>query len=210
MNVFLFLNGGGSDNEFYRQHFIVMRKENDIIICADGGYEVATSIDIQPDYVIGDLDSLNEEGIGKNTQLIKYPVEKDYSDFELALERAIELEPVSVIVYGALGGRKDHELINILLLAYAKVPMSFIEERVEIHNVVGLRGINGKKGMTCSLLCFGNCSIRETKGFLYPLNKENMHPSSRGLSNIITANRASIQIDSGNLVVVINCETGTI
>ncbi len=186
-----------------------MRKEKDIIICANGGYEISRSIDIQPHYVIGDLDSLEEEGIGKKTRVIQYPVEKDYSDFELALEKALELKPVRIVVYGALGGRKDHELINILLLAYARVPMSFIEESVEIHNVVGSLRIKGKKGMTCSLLCFGNCFVREIKGFHYPLLKEDMHPSSRGLSNIIISDRATIQVERGNMVVVINSETSS-
>ena len=210
MNVFLFLHGGESDREFYRKHFMIMRKANDIIICADGGYEVARSIDIQPHYVIGDLDSLKQEEIGKKTRIIQYPVEKDYSDFELALEKALELKPVRIIVYGAMGGRKDHELINILLLAYSRVPMSFIEENVEIHNVVGSLSIKGKKGMICSLICFGNCYVREIKGFHYPLYKENMHPSSRGLSNIIMSDRASVHVERGNLVVIINSETGSI
>jgi len=205
MKVYIFLHSGISKRDFYYEHFQRTRKEGDIIICADGGYAVAESLGLRPQYVIGDMDSFDDGKVYKGTEIIKFPDEKDYSDFELAMKKSVEFQPRNITVYGALGGRKDHEITNILVLAFAKAPTVFIEEEVEIFNVIGFLSLIGKKGLTCSLLPFGGSSfVTDMRGFRYILQKEELKPSSRGLSNIITDDEAYIRISKGNLVVIVN------
>ena len=63
-----------------------------IIICADGGASMALRADLRPDFVIGDLDSLDDKTVATlcrhGTSILRYPVDKNETDLELALLQA--------------------------------------------------------------------------------------------------------------------------
>jgi thiamine pyrophosphokinase len=205
MKVFIFLQGKGSEKEYYRGHFKKTYTEGDVVICANGGYDVAKSLAIKPHILIGDMDSLVERDVDTSITKLQYPEEKDYSDFELALKESEKYRPERIFVYGALGGRKDHEIINIGLIAHIKIPVIITEKDVEIYNVVNRITLENQEGAICSLISYGEgCRIRATEGFRYGLKEEVLLPSSRGLSNVITANKASIIIEKGPLLVIVN------
>jgi len=203
MRVFIFLNGGGSRKEYYGEHLKRNRREGDRVFCADGGYELARALGIRPDKVVGDLDSVGPL-VPSGVEVVRYPREKDYSDFELALHQASAEAPERVFVYGALGGRPDHLVTNFVILAHAGIPAVFIEENAECYNVRGELTIDGREGCTASLVAVGGtCAIRSIEGFRFPLEDEDLLPSSRGLSNIITSRRARVRVMRGNLVVIV-------
>ncbi len=205
MNVFIFLSGNPSSGDFYKDHFEAFRHRQDTVVCADGGYRVARQSGIKPDLVIGDLDSLEDERIEEDIEVRRYSTDKDFSDFELALRVAEEMKPERVYVYGALGGRIDHELTNVLLLSSSKYSAVFIEKDVEIYRVIEHLLLKGRKGYFCSLLPLsGPCHVLDMQGFRYTLHDEVLQPSSRGLSNIITADRATISVRSGSLIAVVS------
>lgn len=207
MKAYIFLHGEGSGRVFYRSHFDTTRGADDVVICANGGYETARSLEIEPRIVVGDLDSLHDIEIGSGTAVFKHPAVKDFSDFELALKEALKLRPETIFVYGALGGRKDHEIVNITLLAHTGIPIVFMEEETEIYNVIDELEIVGKRGRVCSLVTFGDgCHISTMEGFHYLLKDEVLLPSSRGLSNIINDNRAYISIKKGTLLVIVTSD----
>jgi thiamine pyrophosphokinase len=209
MNVFIFLNGSKSSSQFYREHFETCRKEQDTVVCADGGYKLAQQCGVKPDLVVGDLDSLGDDEIEKGVEVRAYPRKKDYSDFELAMQSAEETAPEWIYVYGALGGRKDHELTNILLLSSVKQSTVFIEEELEIYGVHEELLLLDRKNCICSLLALGGpCHVKEIRGFAYALKDEVLYPSSRGLSNIITKDEAGISLIHGTLIAVVNREEG--
>jgi len=209
MNVFIFLNGAKSSARFYGNHCNTFRKNRDVVVCADGGYKLAQQSGVKPDLVVGDLDSLQDVGIDKGIEVRRYPRHKDFSDFELAMQSAEELAPERVYVYGALGGRIDHELTNILLLVSTKLPTVFVEEGEEIFGVHEKLVLLDRKNCLCSLLSLGGpCHVKEMQGFEYTLNDEVLYPSSRGLSNIITEDEATISLKSGSLIAVLNTWKG--
>jgi thiamine pyrophosphokinase len=204
MKVFMFLNGGLSDPRFYLEHYTRTRLEGDFIICADGGYEVASRLGITPHLIVGDLDSLGEKELPERVRVLRHPPVKDRSDFEIALAEAKKLRPERITVYGALGGRADHELINLLVLAHAGLPAVFVEQGAEAHNVVGELVLEGKEGWTCSLAAVGGpCRGVQTRGLLYPLRGEMLAPSSRGLSNMVTEESAGILVKKGRLLALL-------
>src|SRR5574344_646454 len=86
------------------------------VICADAGYTLIG--DKKPIAVIGDFDSL--KNIPTDTPVVTYPAEKNETDGQLALDYAKSHGYGFVRIYGALGGRIDHILGNIGLLAYCK------------------------------------------------------------------------------------------
>ncbi|MGM8214424.1 thiamine diphosphokinase [Bacillaceae bacterium W0354] len=73
-----------------------------------------------PNIAIGDFDSVDKETFHRIQQysksVQKFPVEKDATDLELAIQEAIELSPDKVFIFRATGGRLDHEWMNIMLL----------------------------------------------------------------------------------------------
>jgi thiamine pyrophosphokinase len=204
MTVFIFLNSDAGQCGFYGDHYKHTKGKGDRVACANGGYSIARWAGIKPDLVVGDLDSLDREDIEEDIEVVTYPAEKDFSDFELTLKNVEPLRPDRIFVYGALGGRADHELTNILLLVKSPTPMIIIEETTEIYNVRGSLLLEEKKGCVCSLLALcGPCHVEEMRGFRYVLQDEDLAPSSRGLSNVIVEKVASISIGNGSLAVIL-------
>ncbi len=97
-------------------------RPGDRLLCADGGARVALQYDLRPLRVIGDFDSLNDAELQalerRGAQLERHPAHKDETDLELALLYAASTEPDGeIVILGALGGRLDQTVANVMLLA---------------------------------------------------------------------------------------------
>ncbi len=93
------------------------KREDYLIICADGGMRHARHYGILPDIVIGDLDSA-KFSIPESVPKMVYPPEKDETDCALCLDYAISQGCKEVLILGAMGGRLDHEYSVYPLLLY--------------------------------------------------------------------------------------------
>ncbi|UFU00986.1 thiamine diphosphokinase [Radiobacillus kanasensis] len=75
---------------------------------------------ISPNIAIGDFDSVSESEqnriMSHASEYLAYPIEKDETDLELAVEKAVSLQPDSILFFGVTGGRLDHSLANVQLL----------------------------------------------------------------------------------------------
>ena len=93
------------DREEYKK---LIREKDIFFVAADGGALLLESIGFLPDVIIGDLDSLTEaqyQRYGKmGAKIIKYPVEKDETDGELALQYCRERGFNNIIIIGFAGG----------------------------------------------------------------------------------------------------------
>jgi thiamine pyrophosphokinase len=181
----------------------------DLVIAADGGSDHLARWGIAPHIVIGDLDSLGSDAPLDASRVERHPRDKDQTDTELAIDRAIAAGADEVVVVGALGGpRVDHALANTLLLAregrparirLVRGPMSVRLLRAGERLVLG-----GAAGELVSLLAVGGDAegIR-TEGLRYPLRGETLRMgSSRGVSNEIDASGAAVSLGSGALLVI--------
>jgi len=170
----------------------------------------ARKIGVVPDAVIGDFDSF--EGkiplSWKATRFLKYPCEKDKTDLELALDEALDMNPDEILIVGALGGRLDHALANILLLSKGldrRVRIRLISEEVEVFLMKkGEAKIKGRPGELVSVIPFSEkVSGINLEGFSYEMKKgELSFGSTRGISNKLAAREGMISIASGLLLVV--------
>ena len=88
----------------------------DIIICTDGGYDLASEQKIRPNFLLGDLDSITSP-IPEDIPVIRFNPEKDYTDLQLAIEMALEIGASDIEIWGGIGGRLDHTIANIQLLS---------------------------------------------------------------------------------------------
>ncbi len=202
-------NGDLEALDFYRN----LLKDDDLIICVNGGSGHALVLGLKPDLVIGDLDSLKTDDRHKIEQLnpiiIKHPSVKDKSDLELAIDRAVEMQPDQILIIGALGGaRVDHTFINLLLLQIPlqhNIPARIIDQSQEIFLVKDEAFIDGNVGDYLSLfsLTAETSGIFTEGGLKYPLQGESLYfASTLGLSNELTDNQVKIIIKSGLLLVI--------
>jgi len=90
--------------------------QNDYVICADGGKEIAARHGIKPDIIIGDFDSSSAPQ--QTEGVIVVPVEKDDTDTMLCIKHAIAMGCKSITIIGGIGGRLDHTVANIQSLYY--------------------------------------------------------------------------------------------
>lgn len=91
--------------------------EEDLVIAADSGYQNALTMGVQPQILLGDLDSLDQSiKVPKEVEIIQVPAEKDLTDTQLAVSLALERGATELVLIGGLGGRLDHTLSNLAIL----------------------------------------------------------------------------------------------
>ena len=185
----------------------------DLIVAADGGAGWLAVQGFTPHVVVGDLDSiaagllhaLEADGV----TIERHPADKDQSDAELAVARAVASGARRVIVLGALGGeRLDHELSNLLMLtdpAWSSVDLRIVRDDTSVRAVIdgGRLVLDGATGDIVTLLPIGDADGVTTDGLAYPLAGDALRMGqSRGLSNVIASTPASVRLQAGTLLVV--------
>jgi thiamine pyrophosphokinase len=187
----------------------------DRVIAADGGTSLARELGIKPDLIVGDLDSSPAELVAQyereGMEIRRYDHNTKWeTDSELALLAALETQPDTIILLGALGGRLDHALANILLLTHprlAPINVRILDGKQETFlakpGVWNL--IRGNPGDTVTLLPLGADVLGvTTEGLHWPLTSETLPEGhGRGVSNQIDMEGAQVRLDAGRLLVVV-------
>jgi thiamine pyrophosphokinase len=182
------------------------------VIAADGGARLAARLGLQPEIVIGDLDSLDPQErqalVEAGVRLQASPADKDETDLELALRLAVAGGAEQVAVLGALGGRLDMTLANVLLLADdrlagVEVQLWHGEQTAWIIRPPGGE-LPGQAGDSLSLIPLGGPAAGiTTHNLAYPLLDETLSVGpARGVSNVIRAAPASVRLAAGRLLAV--------
>ena len=176
----------------------------DFIVAADAGFRHLSGRNAVA--LVGDLDTLGSAPEG--VMLIRYPIEKNATDGELAIDYLNSLNFKEITIYGAFGGKIEHVLGNLNLLAYAdslgisakiddgKEKAWFSKSRLEIDSL---------PGDEVSIFPFGGCaSVSHSEGLYYPLENLLLKPEkSRGISNRATDEKIVLEIASGAVIVIL-------
>lgn len=188
----------------------------DITIGADSGALFLIRNGTRPDYAVGDFDSVTAEErqeIAENSQFFQScdPVMKNYTDMELAFQKALELQPAEIALVGATGTRFDHTLANVHLLAKAlneRIPCRLIDEHNLIMATDNRLRIAQQDYPYISLLPLSEQVTGITlTGFQYPLTNASLTiGQSLGISNALTAEQGQITVGSGKLLVIASKE----
>ena len=175
-------------------------RKTDLLIGVDGGAKHLG----KPDLIIGDLDSLKK--IPKDAPVIKYPIDKDLTDTELALQFCQKQNIKEIILVGFLGRRLDHMIANIMNLN--KYNFKIIEGNQEIFICRDKVKIVGKKGDLVSLIpLLGDCQEVTTVGLKWRLQGCSLQAgSSRGVSNVMLGKSARVSLKKGCLLVIHTCK----
>lgn len=182
-------------------------REEIYVIAADGGYPFACRACGRPDISVGDFDSLGYIPTG---EVLVFPRQKDDTDLGLAIRQGLAAGCTDFRIFGALGGRLDHTLASLSLLA-SLVSRSGCRAFLfgpgytvtavhagKLHFPPGGRG-------TVSVFSHGGTAVGVTlSGLFYPLS-EAMLPADTalGVSNeFLNETPAYISCREGTLLVV--------
>ena len=192
--------GNGDINDY--EYISSLIRNDDTIICADGGLRHAEAMGLITNVAIGDFDSYKSD---IKVKKFVYPERKDYTDGELAVQYAIDNGYDEIMLLGMTGKRLDHTLTDILLLS--KYENSYlIDDYNEVHIVSSKLVLRDKKGKTLSIIpVLSDLKGITTKGLEYPLHDETLFfGESRGNSNVVTDDTCIIEVRSGMGIVIIN------
>lgn len=173
------------------------------VYCCDGAYRWAKER-LRIDENLGDFDSLSEIPVPAPREV--FPSEKNETDGELALDRAIADGADEIELYGGGGGREDHFLGNLHLLYKAHaagVRAVMITNNARIFVAAGRVELKGCKGKTLSIIPFGaDVHILKSGGLKYPLPDVFHYGSTRGISNVAKSDGAYFVAEEPALVIV--------
>jgi thiamine pyrophosphokinase len=181
------------------------------VVAADSGLEQVHAHGLTAHLLVGDMDSVRaetrEEAVARGTAVERFPTDKDATDLELALAAAKGAGATRMVVVGAGGGRLDHFLANVLLLAAPEWAGIDVHALIGPAHVVVVRDHTTLRGAVDSIVSLlpagGTAHGITTTGLRWPLRNEDLRPgTTRGVSNEMTEPTATVELRAGVLVAV--------
>lgn len=188
-----------------------------LVVAADGGLRHALSLGLEPDVVVGDMDSVRPRDLERVTpdRVERHPRDKDDLDLELALEFARGRGAVTIDVLGAFGSRLDQSFAALLIAArYASlgvdVRLHGAEHEARTLVAGGSVTLVLPIATTVSLLALGQDARVSTSGLRFSLHDAAL-PFGRGLgvSNEVAA-APDDQAPAGHATVTVDAHAGTL
>lgn len=191
------LNGEIPDSLFFKQGIP--------IIAVDGGANRLASIGVQPDFVLGDLDSINPNlRASLNTV---YLSDQDYCDFSKAMTHLKTMKLLPSIITGITGGAIDHILQNInIFLSTGSIFYTPSPSTVGYTLQKGITHFSLLKNTKVSLLGVPKAQV-STKGLKWELCLNKLaFPGKNSCFNRSLGNKLSIEVHSGICLAMIYLE----
>lgn len=196
------------------EHARTLIREDDLLIAADGGADHFSTLGLLPDILVGDLDSITTVTLHRlessGVEIIRYDPHKDYTDLELALQLAQERQCNQALVLGAAGSRWDQTIASLLLPAaqrFQEMDIHLVDGRQELRLLCAgdMLHVQGAPGDLVSLIPLSAAAAGiTTQGLEYPLQDEELLlGATRGVSNVMLGEQASIHLGQGLLLCVI-------
>ena len=208
--VTLILAGGNLSLPFLEN--VIKEHAGATIIAADRGLEACMKLQIEPDYVIGDFDSLDEQVkdafLADRRNVTKLNPIKDDTDTEYAIRLAIREGARSIVMLGATGSRIDHVLGNISLLGIgleSGTDISIIDtnNRIRMADKPVTIEKSAQYGRFVSLIAVTDDNEVSLRGFKYPVTDYSFDRfTSLGISNEIIDDHAVIDIHRGKFIII--------
>ena len=188
----------------------------DKIIAVDGGLSAANLLNIYPDCIIGDFDTVDEHMIDKyesdnKATIIRLNPIKDDTDTQYAIKHAMSIGAKEIHIIGGTGGRFDHTLANVFMLKMAyeqDVKVYMYDEINKIHVIDDLVKLK-KDPMYDKKISFiqweGPATSVTLKGFKYNVTEFDFDTSKEyriGVSNEFSGEEAEVLIEKGMFVVI--------
>jgi len=214
----IFTGGEGPPPKIVRR--LVEGEKDALVVAADSGLVAAERAGLKPDFIIGDMDSLDDQ----LTRLASYPPEcvmryghdKDYTDTELALSLAVEKGCREVWIIGGGGGRIDHLFAIRSLFEREFFPNRWVTDSADIRCIdaqlpASTFGVGGntlraclKKGAVVSVFPLGDGPWEaQSTGLKWQLAGLSWNRGFFGLSNVAEDGEFAIKAQAGRFMAIL-------
>ena len=178
--------------------------KSDLIIACDGGFDILTKCGIEPNIIMGDMDSTAMAGaiMSAKCEVLRYPPEKDYTDSELAIQKAMTFSPKRIYLFASTGSYADHSLVNIIMavrnpfctIVTSNASISCKTLPFEFESFIGQR---------FSLFPTENVTNIKLIGAKYQYHNCDIHSWEYSLGNESIAEKVSVEFDSGSMILIL-------
>ena len=207
MKAFLYVGG-----EIRPENVTEAPKAGDLTIAADSGLRNARALGVTPQILIGDFDSLGEPDPQSEQEIIRLPVEKDETDTQAAVSRALARGAREIVIIGGLSGRLDHSLSVLAIL----------EQLDSLHvHALATSGQNRARFLRNNSTLIARSGFRylsliaadpkvkgvTVEGCKYPLKNAKLSRLCQyAISNELLGNCALIDVRHGGLWIIESCD----
>ena len=197
-----------TDIEFIRESV----REDDFVVCADGGYLSAVQAGVKPDLLIGDFDS-SKYPQDIDCEIIRLPVMKDDTDTMSCIRVCLSRGYRDFLLLGMNGGRSDHTFANyssLLFLANNGAQGSILDRDgfssvIRAEQEEASLEIKNKKCCGFAVFPFGceKCTV-SLKGFLYNIEEKELEADFPiGVSNTVVSDSALVRVHDGSALIMV-------
>jgi len=185
-----------------------LQKNNySVLICADGGADKAKKLNLVPDYIIGDLDSVKESTLKffyRKSEIIRLERQND-TDVEKCLKFAIKKKFEDIILLGVTGDRLDHTFCNlgIVIKFFRQIKLKIIAENSLLIPYSGNVELKTIPNEIISLYGFDDKTKIISKGLKYPLKNISLpFGKKESTSNAAVSDKVNLNIKGGIIFVI--------
>lgn len=183
------------------------KKGYETLICADGGANSAAKLDLIPDFIIGDLDSISPgvyDYFYDKCRIIQFKRQND-TDVEKCIKFAIKNKFDEVMLLGATGDRLDHSFCNmgIVLKYFDKIVIKIIHQRSILSAYSGSVTFKTFPKETISIYGIDSKTRIISVGLKYQLRNISLQFGKKeSTSNIALRNEVKLVIKGGIVFVI--------
>ena len=216
----IIVSGGNIHSDFALDF---LKKNEACLIAADKGLEFFLEHQLLPDAVIGDFDSLSEDGkkfleiheersMDSEIKVIRLRPEKDDSDTQSAMNYAIRTGAKKIVIFGVTGNRVDHLMANfgLLVLAQNQGAEVILVDQYNYMKLISDGTVLKKSEQFGKYISFfplgGDVTGLTLEGFKYSLDHYRLTTADSGLtvSNEIVSEKAKVTYQSGTLLMIMS------
>jgi len=205
MKKCLIIANGKSPTKKVIEYFI--KKGFTSLICADGGANSVRKLNLLPDFIIGDLDSITDDNLkyySKKVSIIKYKRQSD-TDVDKSIKFAIRNKFAQIVLLGVTGDRLDHTICNLgMVIKYLnKIKIYIAAEKSFLIPVKDQTNFVSKPGEIFSIYAFNDKTKISSTGLKYKLNNTTLLFGLReSTSNVSISESVTIKVENGVAFVI--------
>jgi len=193
-----------ADGAFPQHHFpLQLLRKAATIVCCDGACEKLLQHGFTPHHIVGDMDSLSPVLQQRFATILHHFPDQETNDLTKAVKFCIAQGCEALAIVGATGGREDHSIGNISLLAdyAAEINVKMVTDTGIFTPLLNSATLHSFTGQKVSIFCLTPETRITAQGLQYPLDNVIFDSWWKGTLNTATGDKIHLQFDSGKVIV---------
>ena len=180
-------------------------KQYNQIICADGAANEVIKLNINPDFILGDIDSLQTDFINEKNNIVKLE-NQNLNDFQKALNWLKNRNHKTVDIIGMDGKRIDHEIGNfsIILEQISNFDLTVFSQSGTFYTIKNQRTFENVYNKYFSIFSPKKDNLINTFGLKYELKNHILKNMHSGTLNFAIKNNVKIKTEQEILIFISN------